>query len=73
MSSILKALQKVEAEKAARRNAAPIAGEIGRIRQRRGVKSRWLIPAAFRTRRGTTVRATYEHPALIRQASRVLS
>ena len=59
MSSILKALQKVEAEKAARRNAAPIAGEIGRIRQRRGVKSRWLIPAAMVAVAAVAVFATY--------------
>lgn len=47
MSSILKALQKAEEEKAARRNAGPLAGDISRVRQERGRKRRWLIPAAM--------------------------
>lgn len=59
MSSILKALQKAEEEKAARRNAGPLAGDIGRVRQERGRKPRWLIPAAMAAVAAVAVLTTF--------------
>jgi general secretion pathway protein B len=43
MSSILKALKKVEEEKAAQRTAAPLAGDVARSRRSRQRKSPWKI------------------------------
>ncbi|ABQ25683.1 hypothetical protein [Geotalea uraniireducens] len=59
MSSILKALQKAEEEKAARRNAGPLAGDISRVRQERGRKPRWLIPAAMAAVAAVAVLTTF--------------
>jgi len=59
MSSILKALQKVEEEKAARRNADRFSGEISRTRQKRGEKPRWLLPVAMTIVVVVAVLATY--------------
>jgi general secretion pathway protein B len=59
MSSILKALQKVEAEKAAARNAGRLATEISRTRQKRGWKPRWLFPVAMTVVAVVAVLATY--------------
>ena len=59
MSSILKALQKAEEEKAARRNAGPLAGDISRVRRERGRKPRWLIPAAMAAVATVAVLATF--------------
>lgn len=59
MSSILKALQKAEEEKAARRNAGPLAGDISRVRQERGQAPRWLIPAAMAAVAAVAVLTTF--------------
>lgn len=47
MSSILKALKKVEEEKAAQRGAVPLASEVTRNRRNRAAVSRWKMPVAL--------------------------
>lgn len=60
MSSILKALKKLEDEKAARSGkAADIAGAILKTGRRKGEKQRWLIPSGMLAVAVIAVLATY--------------
>ncbi len=71
MSSILKALQKAEEEKAARRNAGPLAADIGRIRPDRGRKPRWVMLAAMAAVAVVAVLATFTFMGGFSQRKRV--
>lgn len=59
MSSILKALKKVEEEKNARQNAAPLASDVVKPRRGRQPVSRWKIPAALAAVALVAVLSTY--------------
>ncbi|WP_054693009.1 hypothetical protein [Geotalea toluenoxydans] len=59
MSSILKALKKVEEEKAAQRNAMPLASDVARNRRSRKSASFWKIPAALVVVAVTAILSTF--------------
>lgn len=59
MSSILKALKKVEEEKAAQRNALPLASDVARNRRSRKSASFWKIPAALVVVAVTAILSTF--------------
>ncbi|WP_243373082.1 general secretion pathway protein GspB [Geotalea sp. SG265] len=59
MSSILKALKKVEEEKAAQRTTAPLAGDVAGKYRSRQQKSRWKILAALAAVAVLAVLTTY--------------